>query len=181
MNNVLELKGKRFIQASKTGNGGGGAAMNSKKTVSSDHLNRLKSQIEQVKSFWENEQKHFEGIIISVYYNKIVAKSNRIAGLFKGDKSNNAIVGAKFNKEKNKHIITYFLEAKDLDKSIDLLYKAEKILKQKFGGNMDKAMFDDKNLIDKNKFNQLDLSMSAFKQVIADASYIDFFEVDRQR
>lgn len=30
MNNVLELKGKRFVQASKAGNGGG-AAMNSKK------------------------------------------------------------------------------------------------------------------------------------------------------
>lgn len=30
MNNVLELKGKRFIQASKTGSGGG-ASMNSKK------------------------------------------------------------------------------------------------------------------------------------------------------
>ena len=32
MNNVLELKGKRFIQASKTGSGGG-ASMNSKKIV----------------------------------------------------------------------------------------------------------------------------------------------------
>ena len=30
MNNVLELKGKRFVQASKTG-GSGGASMNSKK------------------------------------------------------------------------------------------------------------------------------------------------------
>lgn len=30
MNNILELKGNRFIQASKT-TGGGGAAMNSKK------------------------------------------------------------------------------------------------------------------------------------------------------
>lgn len=176
MNNVLELKGKRFIQASKNTSRSGGAAMNSKKTVSSDHLNRLKFQIEQVKNFWENEQKHFEGIIISVYYNKIVAKSNRIAGLFKGKESNNAIVGSKFNKEKNKHIITYFLEVKDLDKSIDLLYKAEKILKQKFGGNMNKDMFDGIN-----KFDQLDLSMSPFKQVIADASYIDFFEVDRPK
>lgn len=31
MNNVLELKGKRFVQASKSGNGGG-AAMNGKKS-----------------------------------------------------------------------------------------------------------------------------------------------------
>ena len=32
MNNVLELKGKRFVQASKT-NSGGGATMNSKVIV----------------------------------------------------------------------------------------------------------------------------------------------------
>lgn len=178
MNNVLELKGKRFIQASKTGGGGGGIAMNSKKIVSIEHLNRLKFQIEQIKDFWEKEQTPFEGIIISVHYNKIVAKSNRIAGLFNGNKSNNAIVGAKFNENKTKHIITYFLEKNSLDKSINLLHKVAEILKQKFNGNMSKDIFDDKNIIDKNIFDQLSLSMSMFKQVIADVSYIDFFEVD---
>lgn len=179
MNNVLELKGNRFVQASKTGNGGGGAAMNSKKIVSSEHLIKLKLEIEQIKEFWKKEQKPFEGIIISVYYNKIVAKSNRIAGLFKGKESNNAIVGAKFNKEKNKHIITYFLDVKDLDKSIDLLSKSDEILKLKFNGSINKTTFDDKSIICKNAFKQFPMSMSAFKQVIADASYIDYFEVER--
>ncbi|HBI6885278.1 S8 family peptidase [Clostridium perfringens] len=177
MNNVLELKGKRFVQASKSGNGGG-ISMNSKKTVSSQHLTRIKSQIEQIKEFWKKEQKPFEGVIISVYYNKIVAKSNRIAGLLKGKDSNNAIVGAKFNRDKNKHIITYFLDIKDLDKSIELLSKAEEILRLNFNGCIDKTIFDDKIIINKNKFKQLSLSMSMFKQVIADASYIDYFEVE---
>ena len=99
MNNILELKGNRFIQASKT-TGGGGAAMNSKKTVTSEHLTRLRLQIEQIRDFWKKEQKPFEGSIISVYYNKIAAKSNRIGGLFKGQYSNSAVVGIKFNKEK---------------------------------------------------------------------------------
>ncbi|MGU8237384.1 S8 family peptidase [Clostridium perfringens] len=177
MNNVLELKGKRFVQASKSGNGGG-ISMNSKKTVSSQHLTRIKSQIEQIKDFWKKEQKPFEGVIISVYYNKIVAKSNRIAGLLKGKDSNNAIVGAKFNRDKNKHIITYFLDIKDLDKSIELLSKAEEILRLNFNGCIDKTIFDDKRIINKNKFKQLSLSMSMFKQVIADTSYIDYFEVE---
>ncbi|MDU1473607.1 S8 family peptidase [Clostridium perfringens] len=177
MNNVLELKGKRFVQASKSGNGGG-ISMNSKKTVSSQHLTRIKSQIEQIKDFWKKEQKPFEGVIISVYYNKIVAKSNRIAGLLKGKDSNNAIVGAKFNRDKNKHIITYFLDIKDLDKSIELLSKAEEILRLNFNGCIDKTIFDDKRIINKNKFEQLSLSMSMFKQVIADTSYIDYFEVE---
>lgn len=176
MNNVLELKGKRFLQASKTG-GGGGASMNSKKEVSSAHLTALKLQIEQIKDFWEKEQKPFEGVIISVYYNKIVAKSNRIAGLFRGPESNTAIVGAKFNKEKNKHIITYFLDINDLDKSIDLLSKADEILNHDFGGTITKSVFDDKTVIDKHKFRGLALTMTAFKQIIADVSYIDCFEV----
>ena len=35
--------------------------------------------------------------------NKIVAKSNRIAGLLKGKDSNHSIVGAKFSGEKDRH------------------------------------------------------------------------------
>ena len=37
MNSVLELKGKRFVQASKH-NAGGGASMNSKVTGTSDQI-----------------------------------------------------------------------------------------------------------------------------------------------
>ena len=178
MNNILELKGNRFIQASKT-TGGGGAAMNSKKTVTSEHLTRLRLQIEQIRDFWKKEQKPFEGSIISVYYNKIAAKSNRIGGLFKGQYSNSAVVGIKFNKEKNKHIITYFLDIEDLNKSIDLLIKTNEILMQNFEGSINKETFDNKNVINKHKFKHMVLSMSTFKQVIADASYIDSFEIEK--
>lgn len=73
MNNVLELKGKRFLQTSKNGMRGG-IAMNGKVEVSTEHLLRLKSQLIQIKEFWDKETKPFEGILVSVYYNKIVAK-----------------------------------------------------------------------------------------------------------
>lgn len=178
MNNVLELKGKRFVQASKTG-GGGGAAMNSKKVVSSEQLLKLKSKLRQIKEFWELEKKPFQGILISVHYNKIVAKSNRISGLFRGKDSNFAIVGAKFNDERSKHIITYFLDIKDLDKSIDLLSKTSNILNSSFKDGLNKSIFEDKKVIDKIPFKQFSLTKSDFKQVIADASYIDDFEVER--
>ena len=48
MNNVLELKGKRFVQARRNGNGGG-IAMNGQVEVSTDHLVRLISQLIQIK------------------------------------------------------------------------------------------------------------------------------------
>lgn len=177
MNNVLELKGKRFVQASKIGNGGG-TSMNGKKIVTSELLFRLKKKICQIKEFWEQERRPFAGILISVDYNKIVAKSNRIAGLFKGKDSNYAIVGAKFNKEKTKHIITYFLDIEDLDKSIELLSKTGDIVKARFQNGIDKTVFNDKKIIDKIPFSQFLIKKSVFKQVIADVSYIDDFEVE---
>lgn len=177
MNNVLELKGKRFIQASKTGSGGR-ASMNSKKIVTREQLLRLIERISQIKEFWKQEKRPFEGILISVHYNKIVAKSNRIAGLFKGKDSNYAIVGAKFNKEKTKHIITYFLDMEDLDESIELLLKTSDIIKVKFQNGIDKVTFDDRNKIDKIPFSQFSITKSTFKQVVADVSYVEDFEVE---
>ena len=176
MNNVLELKGKRFVQASK--NNRGGAAMNSKKEVTTEHLLRLKSQLVQIETFWNKESKPFDGVLVSVYYNKIVAKSNRIAGIFKGINSNEAIVGAKFNESKSKHIITYFLDARDLSTSIKLFSDIAEILSQKFSGKINKNKMNNKNVVNSIVFNDSSISMSTFKQVVADVSYIDSFEVE---
>lgn len=177
MNNVLELKGNRFVQAPKSASGGG-PEMNSKVVVTSQKLNKLTSKLFQIKDFWIHENRPFNGILISVYYNKIVAKSNRIAGLFKGDQSNYAIVGAKFNSEKTKHIITYFLSIDDLDNSIDMLYKSDEVIYSVFKDGITKAIFD--NYVNyKINFQKYGLTKSLFKQIVADVSYIDDFEIEK--
>lgn len=177
MNDVLELKGQRFVQASKKG-GGGGPAMNSKTIVTNEQLFNLKTKLEQIKEFWECENKPFRGVLISVCYNKIVAKSNRISGLLKGKDSNFAIVGAKFNQEKNKHIITYFVDFNDLDNSINLLSKAINVFTSYFKDGITKEIFENREIFDKIKFKQFSLTKTDFKQVVADVSYIDDFEVE---
>ena len=177
MNNVLELRGKRFIQAPREG-AGGGISMNSKKEVTAEHLMGLREQLIQIKDFWSKESRPFKGILVSVYYNKIVAKSNRIGGLFKGKESNEAIVGAKFNENKSKHIIIYFLGLEDLNMSIELLFNTADVLSQKFSGKLNQKTMEDKKLINSMLFKNLPLSMSVFKQIIADASYIDSFGVE---
>lgn len=176
-NNVLELRGKRFVQASKKG-GLGGASMNSQRNVTASDLSRLQSKVEQIKNFWRDEDRPFQGVLISVHYSKIAAKSNRISGLFKGTDSNEAVVGAKFNPEKTKHIITYYLSSSDLDKTIRLLGYARNILNEHYHGYMDKKIFDDKIRVKRIKFDNSVISMSLFKQVIADVSYIEDFEVE---
>lgn len=177
MNNVLELKGNRFVQAPKSASGGG-PAMNSKVVVTSQKLKELTSKLFQIKDFWAHENRPFNGILISVHYNKIVAKSNRIVGLFKGDQSNYAIVGAKFNAEKTKHIITYFLSIDDLDSSMDMLYKSDEIISSVFKDDITKAIFDN-YVTDKINFKKYGLTKSLFKQIVADVSYIDDFEVEK--
>ena len=178
MNNVLELKGKRFVQASKTVFGGG-PSMKSDVLVTQTHIERLITKLFQIREFWDREQRHFSGILISVHYNKIVAKSNRIAGLFRGAESNHAIVGAKFNKDKTKHIITYFISSIELENSIVLLDNVREVIANYFGNGITKFLFDKKGEFDKINFKKYDLSKSAFKQIVADVSYIENFEVEK--
>lgn len=179
MNNVLELKGKRFEQANRDATGGG-ASMNSKVIVTTEKIFALSMKLAEIINFWHQETKPFNGVLISVFYNKIVAKSNRISGLFKGQNSNYAIVGAKFNDDKTKHIITYFLDIKDLENSVKLLNKASSIIKTYFPNGISKQMFDEINKEKHHKipFEKLTISKSTFKQVIADISYIDNFGVE---
>lgn len=178
MNSVLELKGKRFVQVAKSNNGGG-IDMNSKVIVTNQILKKLISQLQQIYTFWQHENRPFPGVLISVHYNKIVAKTNRISGLFKGDQSNYAIVGAKFNDKKTKHIITYFLSLKDLMKSIDMLSKTDQVLADFFKDGITKTIFKDSKFFNKINFRKYSLSKSLFKQVIADVSYIENFEVEK--
>lgn len=179
MNNMLELKGKRFVQAARKP-GANGASMNSKAFVTTEQILRLVAKLQQIKQFWEYEQKPFNGLLISVNYNKIVAKSNRISGIFKGGDSNLAIVGAKFNKEKTKHIITYFLDSQDLDQTINSLLIANEIVRSMFNNVITKAVFDNsKALFDKINAKTHHMSKSAFRQIIADISYIEDFEVEK--
>lgn len=177
MNNILELKGNRFTQESKTATGGG-ASMNSDSIITTEFIERLKKQLQEIQSFWKLETRPFSGLLISVYYNKIAAKSNRIGGIFKGKDSNFSVVGAKFTNDQSKHIITYLLENIDLDKSISLLTKVTKVLNDEFNKEISKDIFDNKTKISSIDFNEYGLSKSLFKQVIADVSYIEKFEID---
>lgn len=176
MNNIVELKGKRFVQANKNVSGGG-ANMNGKKNVTASDVLKLSRKLEQLKGFWLNNEKPFNGALVSVYYNKIVAKSNRIAGLLKGKKSNLAIVGAKFNDTKTKHIITYYVDMKDLDNSIKLLQKVYNLLKDNFENGINQKSFKDNNTYKEIPFSTYELNKSKFKQAIADVSFIDDFDV----
>ena len=119
MNNVLTLRGNRFEHRSRP-SGGGAIQLPGRSCVRLDHLNDLHNFLIEVRKFWENNDV-IDGVLVSVYYNRIVSKSNRINGYLNSIKNENSIdtvVGARFNSDKNKHIITHFISRDNLDKTI---------------------------------------------------------------
>jgi len=66
MNNVLELKGKKFTQERKR-NSISLPSMNGHKDVTAEHLERLNTQLQQIQAFWKKESRPFSGLLISVY------------------------------------------------------------------------------------------------------------------
>ena len=179
MNNLLELKGRKFTQKDRVVKGAG-FSMNGNYTVTKDTILQVLRSAQHVKNFWEKEKKsknYFEGILVTAFYNKIAAKSNRINGLLKGEQSNYSIVGAKFNDTRNKHIITYLVDEKDLTYTIDLLDKTEKILQEFFPNGINKNLFEQKEKFNIIPYNKFHITKTCFRRVVADTSFLEKFDV----
>ncbi len=179
MNDILQLKGP-FEQKSNTSTPGAPKLM-SGKTVDVKKLVGLKNDLIEMVDFWK-KQDLLSNALVSVYYNKIVAKSNRLSGLFayKGVKSNDTIVGAKFQDDISKHIITHYISLDTIRDAIVKIDKTIDVLTKEFGGQIDYKVFneDKLNTIDHIDFRPYDFNKSMFRQVIVDVSYVDKFDVE---
>lgn len=78
-------------------------------------------------------------------------------------------------------IITYFLEDADIEDSIKLLENVSKVLTIYFTDGISKEVFEQKILFDRIDFKKYFLSKTLFRQIVADVSYIDDFEVEMAR
>ena len=110
MNEILQLKGT--FEPGKNGPMGP-TNLPKNKFVTVEHLMNLKNDLMNVQKFWQNEKLQINPLV-SVYYNTVVAKSNRIKGILESSskKNNDTIVGAKFTDETNpKHIISHCLDS----------------------------------------------------------------------
>ena len=78
MNHTLQLKGT-FEQ--KTNNSIPGLPnIPSGATVYVSKMEQLQNDLSRLQTYWNNEH-YFSGALISVYYNKVAAKSNRVQSL----------------------------------------------------------------------------------------------------
>lgn len=180
MNTLLTLRGKSFTQKSRI-SGMGPITIPKNTVITVEHLKHLYSSLEKVKKYWD-ENTIIDGILISVYYNRIVAKSNRINGYFNVGRGNpvpnDTIVGAKFNGEKNKHIITHYISRDVLNETIIVLSKIIEVFEKHFDGEITSEKFSESSTFASVKFSEYGISKSKFQQFLRDSCFVEKFDVE---
>lgn len=192
MNPILSVNGN--FQSSKNSTGGGGGQIPSKEVVISNKLQNLARDLRHVLKEW-GTNKPIPKVLVTVYYNRTIAKSNRVSEMLKTSSSvtsNETIVGARFSDDGNhKHIITHYVEQQTIQESIKKIEIAESVLNKYFNGVANNDNFNpvkDPENPKKKKENdflktipfsstQINLSKSSFKQIIQDAAYVDRFDI----
>ncbi|CAG5962807.1 subtilisin-like serine protease [Streptococcus pneumoniae] len=180
MNTLLTLRGKSFTQKSRN-NGMGPITIPKKTIITLEHLKYLHFSLEETKTYWEKNN-IIDGILISIYYNRIVAKSNRINGYFNvgggNPFPNDTIVGAKFNDEKTKHIVTHYISRDALNKTITVLSKIIEVFEEHFDRAITCEMFSDSSTFASINFSEYGISKSKFQQYLRDSCFIENFGVE---
>lgn len=147
--------------------------------VSSEHIQQLINNINQVLAFYKENANYVNNILIDVYYNDIIAKSGRIREILKqkGD-CNNTIVGARFTDSDDgneNHIITHYVSINTLNEAKDKLEAAYTFLSREMAGEANSENFNADNTsikYPKGKYNK-----TKIRDIIIDCSVIDEFKV----
>jgi hypothetical protein len=176
LNNLLQLKGQ-FEQASSKSRPGP-PKLPTGKSVKVTQLEFLLSNLIELKGYWE-KQRLLPGVLISVCYNKVAAKSNRVQGLLgKGSiKPSESIVGARFSLDGSpKHIITHYISRNILDESILRLKACISILKKDFNNEITEQIISQ---INKKEilFSSKLIAKVNFLKVVIDAYYVEKFDI----
>ena len=183
MNNILQLKG-RFEQR-PNGSRPGSPKLPKRKTVSASHLYELAKQLERIRIFW-TKNTDINGALVSVHYKHIVAKSNRLKFLLaeNGKTPTDSIRGVKFvwepddvGKEVQKHVFTYFVSLKAIEKSIEVLKQTASIIEQHYNGFVNSEIIEE--LGERSKYSFSEVPKTNFLRTVVDGFYVEKFDVDR--
>jgi SepF-like predicted cell division protein (DUF552 family)/predicted DNA-binding WGR domain protein len=177
MNNILQLRGQLIQKPNPAG--GGPVNIPVGKVVKAEHMEALKTQLEQILKYWEND-KSIQGALVSVYYYHVVAKSNRIKGLLCEGSSdpNEAIRGSKFYGENPiQHVFTYYVKLDVLKESIKRLSDSVEIVNKRYGGKITYNDITDIHTHDPHSYKTI--ARTNFVNVIRDCYYVEKFNIDR--
>lgn len=181
MNNILTLRGNKFIQEKRNG-GGGPIKLSNNLIVKLSRLKDLHESLIKVKKTW-GDNKIIDGVLVSVYYDRIIAKSNRINGYLNGGTNfepTHTVVGAKFNSDKTKHIITHYISRDILDKTITISSQIIALFQQSFpNGELTTQAFNDPKTFDNLQYDNYPFKKNTFKQYLKDSCYVEKFDIEK--
>jgi len=178
MNKLLELKGK-FDQKKREVPFMARRLPKEDSVVTVEHFISLRSQLEEIYKFWDN-QNILSNCLLSVYYNEIIAKSNRLQKLFSFHvkDSNSTIVGARYiGTETKRHVITHCVTKPNLQDTIDSVNFVIEFIQVRFGDKIIGKQIDD---INKNVIELPDKTKSKFVGIVVDCYYIEKFNIDME-
>lgn len=175
MNDLLELKGE--LQSAKY-DGSVVTSWPKYKSITCEEIDSYISDLKRLDNYWKDKS-IISGVLISVYYNRVIPKSSRMRGLFSkgGEHSNSYVRGVKFSSLiDKKHIVTYYISKEILSKSIQRLQSVRLIVSENFDGIMNHEQFE---IVKKQKklFDKYDISKSAFQKYIKDLLDIEKFDL----
>lgn len=176
MNPMLQLKGQ--FEYKKNNSKPGAKNIPKGQKVKSEHLSNLIDQLKSIGDFWRKDRT-IGGVLLSVYYTGVIAKSNRISSLFtKGSiKSNDTIRGSRFDGNPQKHVFIHFISEEMLYGAIKRLCIVKSYIESKCNGNITYENIESINS-KKVHFESEDISRSAFVNTIVDAYYVRKFAID---
>ena len=175
MNDLLQLKG--VMNKRRNTSAPGRPKLKTSVCVNVDDVKKVKDELDSISNFWKKNNT-IGGALVSVHYNDIIAKSNRIKNLLSrgSEHSNDYIVGAKFNNDYSKHITTYFVDLSVLENNILKLENVIDLMSEYFNGVISDEDLENINLFNE-KIREKGMSKTLFSQLIVDVSHVDKLSV----
>lgn len=177
MNEILQLKGT-FESAKNKGTVGAPSLPKGQK-VEVHHIRSLISQLVEIKNYW-HDHPDIKGALVSVHYDRVVAKSHRIKCLLKeaGKTTNVSIRGSKFEHHNGNicHVFTHFINLDALYNTINMLQEIENIMVYYFNGTITNIEL---KKINKKGIPDTKYSKSTLSKAIVDCFYVSYFAIDK--
>lgn len=178
MNPLLQVK-LRFT-GEKNNQKPGARNLRAKAETSTEKIDELIDSLRAVLRYYKDNPRITNDVMIDVWYNDIIAKSNRVRELLKPNKhsTNDTVVGARFSdapEGEENHIITHYVDEKTIHKTIEELQIAKEFLLKRLGGKATPMNFTEPNSnIDYEGFS---IGKGKLRDLIIDCSVVEKFDV----
>lgn len=180
MNPLLQIK-LRFT-GEKNNQKPGARNLRAKAETSTQKIDELIDSLRAVLRFYKDNPRITNDVMIDVWYNDIIAKSNRVRELLKPSRhsTNDTVVGARFSdapEGEENHIITHYVDEKTINKTIEELQVAKEFLLKRLGGKATPMNFTEPN--SNINYEGFSIGKGKLRDLIIDCSVVEKFDVPR--